>query len=100
MTPLILDANDLIKPAANLELLGPAFAYFSCWYILGALAFWLIGVETKGRSFEEIDGTMSVPAPVAATVAARSPCCSAWRASRPSPGAVATSCSCCWRRSS
>ena len=38
---------------------------FSCWYILGALAFWLIGVETRGRSFEEIDGTMTASAAAA-----------------------------------
>jgi putative MFS transporter len=63
---LTLGANDLIKPAANLDSLGPAFTYFACWYILGALAFWLIGVETKGRSFEEIDGTMSASAAAAA----------------------------------
>jgi putative MFS transporter len=73
---LILGANDLIKPAAKLDSLGPAFTYFACWYILGALAFWLIGVETKGRSFEEIDGTMSAPAPAAARPAAQLPAAS------------------------
>jgi len=73
---LILGANDLIKPAANLDQLGPAFTYFAAWYVLGALAFWLIGVETKGRTFEEIDGTMSAPASVAAAPAAQAPAAS------------------------
>jgi len=58
---LILGANDLIKPAANLESLGLVFSYFAFWFILGALAFWLIGIETKGRSFEEMDSALGKP---------------------------------------
>jgi MFS transporter, putative metabolite:H+ symporter len=60
---LIIGAGDLIKPAANLESLGLAFSYFAFWYVLGALAFWLIGVETKGRTFEEMETTLAKPAP-------------------------------------
>jgi MFS transporter, putative metabolite:H+ symporter len=64
---LILGAGDPIKPAPNLASLGPAFTYFACWYILGALAFWLIGFETKGLSFEEMDSTiLAKPAPARA----------------------------------
>jgi putative MFS transporter len=59
---LIIGAGDLIKPAANLESLGLAFSYFAFWYVLGALAFWLIGIETKGRSFEEMDSSLGRPA--------------------------------------
>jgi putative MFS transporter len=55
---LIIGAGDLIKPAANLKSLELAFSYFAFWYVLGALAFWLIGIETKGRTFEEMDSTL------------------------------------------
>jgi len=58
---LILGAGDPIKPAPNLAYLGPAFTYFACWFIPGAVAFWLIGFETKGRSFEEMDATLTKP---------------------------------------
>jgi len=58
---LILGAGDPIKPAPNLAYLGPAFTYFACWFIPGAVAFWLIGFETKGRSFEEMDVTLTKP---------------------------------------
>src|SRR6266567_2056888 len=58
---LILGAGDLIKPGVNLESLGLAFSYFAFWFVLGALAFWLIGIETKGRSFEEMDSTLGRP---------------------------------------
>jgi putative MFS transporter len=63
---LILGANDLIKPAANLDSLGLAFVYFAAWYVLGIIAYWFIGFETKGRSFEEIDAALGGPSPVEA----------------------------------
>jgi putative MFS transporter len=59
---LILGAGDPIKPAANLASLGPAFLYFASWYVLGALTFWFIGFETKGRSLEEIDSALTASA--------------------------------------
>ena len=53
---LIMGAGDVIKPAApNLVMLGPAFAYFASWYVLGLIGFWVFGFETKGRTFDEID---------------------------------------------
>jgi putative MFS transporter len=60
---LIMGAGDVIKPAApNLAMLGPAFAYFASWYILGLVGFWVFGYEPKGRSFEQIDDTLAAPA--------------------------------------
>ena len=59
---LIMGAGDVIKPAApNLAMLGPAFAYFASWYVLGLIGFWVFGYEPKGRSFDEIDSTLAVP---------------------------------------
>lgn len=53
---IIMGAGDIIKPAApNLKMLGPAFVYFACWYILGIIGFWVFGPEPKGRTFEEMD---------------------------------------------
>ncbi len=76
---LILGAGDLIKPGVNLESLGLAFSYFGLafsyfafWFVLGALAFWLIGIETKGRSFEEMDSTLGQRAASPRTVTAHS----------------------------
>jgi putative MFS transporter len=60
---LIMGAGDIIKPAApNLVMLGPAFLYFACWYILGIIGFWAFGPETKGRTFEEMDSALHRPA--------------------------------------
>ncbi len=60
---VIMGAGDIIKPAApNLAMLGPAFVYFACWYILGIIGFWVFGPETKGRTFEEMDDAHDRPA--------------------------------------
>lgn len=45
---------------------GLAFVYFASWYVLGIIAYWFIGFETKGRSFEEIDAALGGPSPVEA----------------------------------
>jgi len=64
---LIMGAGDIIKPAApNLAMLGPAFAYFASWYILGLIGFWVFGFEPKGRTFDEIDAEHDRPARAAA----------------------------------
>jgi hypothetical protein len=40
------------------------------WYAQAALVFWFLAIETKGRSIEEISGTLDVPtAPTGAAAA-------------------------------
>ncbi|MGH7055583.1 MAG: MFS transporter [Stellaceae bacterium] len=59
---LIAGSNNFVRPAATLDALVPGFLYFAAWYILGALAFWLVALETSGRTIDEIDSAMSAPA--------------------------------------
>ena len=64
---LIMGAGDIIKPAApNLKMLGPAFIYFACWYLLGVVGFWVFGPETRGRTLEEMDAELGAPTSAAA----------------------------------
>lgn len=58
---LIAGSTNYVAPKATLEALVPAFNYFAAWYVLGALAFWFIGFETRGRSIDEIDAALSAP---------------------------------------
>jgi putative MFS transporter len=60
---LIAGSSNLVKPQATLDALIPAFNYFAFWYVLGAVAFWFIGIETSGRSIDEIDAALTAPAP-------------------------------------
>ena len=59
---LIAGSSDYISPKATIAALGPAFLYFASWWVIGLIAFWLIGFETKGRTFDEMDGALAAPA--------------------------------------
>jgi MFS transporter, putative metabolite:H+ symporter len=60
---LIVGGSSIIKPQASLEAMVPAMFFLAFWAALAALAFWLLGIETKGRSIEEIDAALTKPAP-------------------------------------
>jgi putative MFS transporter len=59
---IIAGSDNYVSPKATLDALIPGFNYFAFWYVLGALAFWLIAVETRGRTIDEIDAQMTGPA--------------------------------------
>jgi putative MFS transporter len=63
---LIAGSSNYVKPEATLDALIPGFNYFAFWYVLGAFAFWFIGVETSRRSIGEIDSALGRPTNVAA----------------------------------
>jgi len=44
----------------------PAMIFLAFWAALAAVAFLVLGIETKGRSIEEIDASLIRPAPVKA----------------------------------
>jgi putative MFS transporter len=56
---LIVGSSNYVNPQATVEMIFPAFLYLAFWYVLAACAFWLIAVETKGRSIEEIDSALT-----------------------------------------
>src|SRR6201999_3515029 len=57
---LIAGSDNYVNVKATLDILIPGFNYFAFWYVLGAAAFWLIGMETRGRSIDEIDAEMAL----------------------------------------
>jgi MFS transporter, putative metabolite:H+ symporter len=56
---LIAGTSDVINPKATIDAIFPAFLYLAFWYGQAAVAFWVLGMETKGRSFEEIDSVLA-----------------------------------------
>ena len=64
---LIAGSSNLVAPKATLDALVPGFNYFAFWYVLGAVAFWFIGIETSGRTFELIDAELAGTAPAASS---------------------------------
>ncbi len=59
---LIAGSDNYVNVKATLDILIPGFLYFASWYVLGAIAFWLIGMETRGRTIDEIDAELAGPA--------------------------------------
>ncbi len=63
---LIVGSSDVIAPKATMAAIEPAMLYLAGWYALAGLTFLVLGIETKGRSFEELDGAFDKPPQAAA----------------------------------
>ncbi len=61
---LVVGSSNVIKPDASVENILPAFIYLACWFVLTGVAFLAFGIETKGRSIEDIDQTLPATAPI------------------------------------
>jgi MFS transporter, putative metabolite:H+ symporter len=59
---LIIGSSNYVSPKATLDAIFPALLFLAFWYGQAAIVFWLIGIETKGRSIEEIGSTLDEPA--------------------------------------
>jgi MFS transporter, putative metabolite:H+ symporter len=62
---LIVGTSNYVHPQATIAAIVPALLYLAFWYGLAAVAFWLLGFETRGRTFEDIDASLAVPTTVA-----------------------------------
>jgi len=59
---LIVGGTNFIKPEASVGAMVPAMIFLAFWAALAAGAFVVLGIETKGRSIEEIDAALAKPA--------------------------------------
>jgi len=55
---LIAGASDYVTPKATLAALIPGLNYFAAWFVLAAGALFFFGIETRGRTIEELDATL------------------------------------------
>jgi len=63
---LIVGSSNVVKPEASVAMILPAFAYLASWYLLAGGVYYFLGMETKGRSIEEIHDDLVKPIPVQA----------------------------------
>jgi putative MFS transporter len=63
---VIAGASDYVAPKATLDALVPAFNYFAAWYLLAVVSFLFVGIETRGRTIEELDAALARPVPIKA----------------------------------
>ena len=52
---LVVGSSNVVKPDATLGAILPAFLYLASWFALAGAVYFFFGIETKGRSIEEID---------------------------------------------
>ena len=59
---LVIGASDYVSPKVTLDGVFPALLFLAFWYGQAALVFLFFGIETRNRSIEEIDSTLTAQA--------------------------------------
>jgi putative MFS transporter len=52
---LIVGSNNYLKPDVPLPEIPMAFVYLGCWFLMAGIVYYFFGIETRGKSIEEID---------------------------------------------
>jgi putative MFS transporter len=56
---LIVGSSNVLKPEVSINALTPAFIYLGAWYMMAGVVYGFFGIETKGRSFEQIEDELA-----------------------------------------
>jgi putative MFS transporter len=67
---LIVGSSNYVSPKVTLDVLFPALLFLAFWYGQEGLVFAFFGIETRGRSIEEINRALDARAPAPVRVAA------------------------------
>lgn len=59
---LIVGSNNYLKPEVPLPQIPLAFLYLGCWFLMAGAVYYFLGIETRGKSIEQIDRELAVPA--------------------------------------
>jgi len=69
---LIVGSGNYLKPDVPLPQIPTAFVYLGCWFLMAGAVYYLFGLETRGKSIEQIDRELAVTADMpAATTSMR-----------------------------
>ena len=52
---MIVGSSNFVKPDVPLTSIPLAFVYLGLWFVLAGVVYYFIGIETKGKSIEQID---------------------------------------------
>jgi MFS transporter, putative metabolite:H+ symporter len=55
---LIVGSSNVVTPQASVAAIVPAFIYLGAWFALAGAVYYFLGIETKGRSIEDIDDAL------------------------------------------
>jgi putative MFS transporter len=59
---LIVGSNNYLKPDVPLPQIPTAFVYLGCWFLMAGAVYYFLGIETKGKSIEQIDQELNAAA--------------------------------------
>jgi MFS transporter, putative metabolite:H+ symporter len=57
---LIVGSGNYLKPEVPLPEIPLAFLYLGCWFLMAGAVYYFFGIETRGKSIEEIDKELAV----------------------------------------
>jgi putative MFS transporter len=57
---LIIGSNNYLKPDVPLPQIPLAFLYLGCWFLMTGIVYFFFGLETKGKSIEDIDRELNL----------------------------------------
>jgi putative MFS transporter len=52
---LIVGSGNYLKPDVPLTQIPTAFLYLGCWFLMAGIVYYFLGIETRGKSIEQID---------------------------------------------
>lgn len=52
---LIVGSSNYLKPDVPLTQIPMAFLYLGCWFLMAGAVYYFLGIETRGKSIEQID---------------------------------------------
>src|SRR3984893_15737506 len=59
---LIVGSGNYLKPDVPLPQIPTAFVYLGCWFFMAGAVYYFLGIETRGKSIEEIDRELAIKA--------------------------------------
>lgn len=68
---LIVGSSNYLKPDVPLTQIPTAFVYLGCWFLMAGAVYLFFGLETRGKSIEQIDRELNAAADVAASATIR-----------------------------
>ncbi|MGC2317134.1 MAG: MFS transporter [Bradyrhizobium sp.] len=57
---LIVGSGNYLKPDVPLPQIPTAFVYLGCWFLMAGAVYYFFGLETRGKSIEQIDKELAV----------------------------------------
>jgi MFS transporter, putative metabolite:H+ symporter len=55
-------SGNYLKPDVPLPEIPPAFVYPGCWFLMAGTVYYFVGLETRGKSIEQINRELAVTA--------------------------------------